>query len=169
MQAELYVLRLLHVVGGMLWVGAATVMAFWVFPSVLDAGPAGGQVMQGVAKRKFMVFMPVVALLTILSGVRLLMKASSAVGTGYFSTPSGMTYSISATIVLLAFAHGMATSRPLGNRMAEISKQMSEPTGDKAALGAEMKTVQVKLARNGRIVAVMLLIAAAGMALGRYM
>jgi uncharacterized membrane protein len=169
MQAELYVLRVVHVVGGILWVGAATAMAFFVAPSLAEAGPAGGAVMAGIGKRKFMVFMPVTAILTILAGIRLMMKVSAGSGGAYFSTPSGMTYGISAAIVFLSFAHGMATARPLGNRMAELGAKMQEPGGDKAALGAEMKTVQLKLAKNLQITAVMLLVAAAGMALGRYM
>jgi len=169
MQAELYFLRIVHIVGGIFWVGGATTVAFFVFPSVAEAGPAGGAIMQGLAKRKYMVVVPVSALLTMLAGLRLMARVSGGFSSAYFSTPSGMTFGISAVIVFLAFGHGMATARPLANRSAQIAGLMADPTSDKAALGAEMKQVQAKLGSSLKITSVLLLIAAAGMALGRYM
>ena len=169
MQAELYFLRIVHIVGGIFWVGGATFMGFFVFPSVLEAGPAGGAVMGGLGKRKLMIWMPVAAITTMLAGIRLMMIVSNKFGAGYFATASGKTFAIAAGIVILAFAHGMATARPLGNKVAALGAKMAEPNADKAAIAAEMRPLQMKLAFNMKITATLLLIAAAGMALGRYM
>jgi hypothetical protein len=168
MQAELQVLRFLHIVCGILWVGGATFMGLFIFPSVQEAGPAGGQVMQGLLKRKVPVIMPILALVTILAGVRLLWRASAG-SSAYFSSPAGMTFSIAGAIAILAFLHGFATARPLANKMGAVMQQMQAPGANKEALGAEAKSLQAKLGKHMKITAVLLLIASAGMALGRYM
>ena len=168
MQMELYVLRIAHIVGGALWVGAVSLMAFFVFPAVRNAGPAGGQVMFGLAQRKLMVWTPVVALITILAGVRLLMRASADVP-DYYSTPSGMMFSISGGLAILIFLHGIAVARPKAMRMAEVGKLMAAPDADRETLGAELKTLQAKVAFNFRLTATVLLISSVGMAIARYL
>ena len=45
---EYLILIFLHVLFGIFWAGGAIVAGFFIFPSVLDAGPAGGAVMAGV-------------------------------------------------------------------------------------------------------------------------
>ena len=49
--ALLIVLRLLHIVLGVFWVGAVVFIAFLLFPSVRESGPAGGAVMQRLMGR----------------------------------------------------------------------------------------------------------------------
>ncbi|MBA3495855.1 MAG: hypothetical protein H0T86_01975, partial [Gemmatimonadales bacterium] len=39
------VLRLLHILGGSLWVGVAFLMAGFVIPTFRETGPAGGRFM----------------------------------------------------------------------------------------------------------------------------
>ena len=169
MQAELYVLRFLHVVCGILWVGGAVFSGLFMFPSVQEAGPAGGQVMQGLLKRKVPVIMSILALLTILAGVRLLWRASVGFDGRYFASPVGMTFATAGAIAILAFLHGLATARPIAGKIAAVMAQMPQPGANKEALGAEAKALQAKLAKHMRITAVLLILASAGMALARYM
>ena len=49
---EFSTLLLLHVFFGILWAGGAIAVGFFVVPSVMDAGPAGGAVMAGMLKRR---------------------------------------------------------------------------------------------------------------------
>jgi uncharacterized membrane protein len=165
---ELHVLRFIHIVGGVYWVGAMSLMAFFVFPAIRDAGPAGGQVMQNLAKRGMMTWTPAIAVLTMLAGLRLMMKVG-AENPGYFSTTQGMTYSIGGAIAILAFLHGMFASRPVALKMAALSAQMADPGANKEALGAEMKALQAKGGFNLRLLATLLLISASSMALARYL
>src|SRR5688500_5509174 len=70
MNAELIVLRLIHIVGGVFWVGSALFTAFFLMPTLMQAGPsAAGPVMGGLQQRKLMVWLPVVAVLVMLSGL----------------------------------------------------------------------------------------------------
>ena len=72
MHVELILLRIIHVVGGVFWVGSALFNALFLFPALAQAGPAGGQIVQGIQKRGMMVTLPTVAILTMLSGIRLI-------------------------------------------------------------------------------------------------
>src|SRR5438045_864820 len=92
MTAEVIALRIIHIGGGVFWVGGMVVMAMFVLPSLAAAGPAAGAVMAGFNQRKFPVIMPIVALLVILSGLRLLMIDSGNFGAGYFQTSVGRTF-----------------------------------------------------------------------------
>src|SRR4051812_3626947 len=62
-------LRLLHIIGGLLWVGGLGFGVMFLLPAVRATGSAGGQFMNHlVTKTKFVMYMPVVGLLTVLAG-----------------------------------------------------------------------------------------------------
>ena len=72
MSTELVVLRLVHILGGIFWLGSGLFTTFFLIPALGRAGPAAaGPVMGALQQRRLFTVLPVVALLTILSGVRL--------------------------------------------------------------------------------------------------
>ena len=166
---ELIVLRVIHIVGGIIWVGGALFMAFFLGPVLQTLGPTAGQVMGGLQKRKFMVILPVIALLTMLSGLRMLMLLSSNFGAGYFQTGAGKTFSMAGAAAIAAFLVGIAVNRPTMVKMGTLQQSMASDQVSKDAIAAEVKRLQQRLARAGWVVTVLLLIAAFGMAVARYM
>ena len=68
MDPLLVMLRLLHVGLGVFWAGTIFFIVLYLEPSVRAAGPAGGAVMQGLQERRLMTVLPVVALLTLVTG-----------------------------------------------------------------------------------------------------
>ncbi|MEO5567106.1 MAG: hypothetical protein ABIR92_01350, partial [Gemmatimonadaceae bacterium] len=124
MTAEVIVLRLVHIVGGMFWVGVTMFMTFFLAPVLASMGPGAGPVMAGLARRRLMTFLPVAALLTILSGARLMMIVSAGFQAAYFQSPVGRTFAWGGTIAIVAFAFGMLVSRPAMMRAAAIGSQM---------------------------------------------
>ena len=169
MQAELLVLRVIHVLGGIIWVGGGVMMAIFLAPAVAEAGPAGGQVMQGMMKRKMMIVLPVIALLTILSGLRLLMIMSGNFGPGYFQTGAGRTFATAGLLALIAFVFGFAVNRPIMMKMGTLSQSMASDPASKDAIAAEIKKLQGRAAMAGTTVLVLLLLAALGMSIARYL
>ena len=169
MQAELIVLRVIHVVGGVMWVGAAMFMMFFLGPAIQTMGPAAAQVMGGLQKRKFMVILPIVALLTMLSGLRLMMIASGNFGAGYFQTPMGRTFAAAGALAILAFVIGLLVNRPTMVKMGTLQQSMVSDPVSKDKIAAEIKALQRRMAIAGTIVTTMLLLAAVGMAIARYM
>ncbi|HYU52076.1 MAG TPA: hypothetical protein VEK37_03995, partial [Gemmatimonadaceae bacterium] len=72
MHAELLILRLIHILTAIMWVGSSIFTTFFLAPALASTPAVLGQVMAGLQKRRIMTVMPIVATLTILSGVRLL-------------------------------------------------------------------------------------------------
>src|SRR5688572_13718538 len=73
MLTELLVLRIIHILGGIFWLGSGLFTAFFLTPALGRVGPAAvGPVMSALQQRRLFTILPIVAVLTILSGVRLL-------------------------------------------------------------------------------------------------
>src|SRR3954469_24261775 len=113
MHAEVVVLRLIHIIGGVVWVGGMTVMAVFIMPVLTGLGPAAGPVMVGLNQKKFPVIMPIIALLTILSGLRLLMIDSASFAGAYFQSAVGRTFALAGGLAILAFLFGVIVVRPV--------------------------------------------------------
>jgi len=70
MSAVIFLLiRVSHILLAVVWLGAVVYTAVFVMPAVAESGPAGGQVMDAIARRGLTPFLAVVAGLTIVSGV----------------------------------------------------------------------------------------------------
>jgi uncharacterized membrane protein len=170
MMAEVIVLRLVHILGGIIWVGGMTVMAFFVMPVLTGLGPAAGPVMAGLNQKKFPVIMPIIALLTILSGLRLLMIDSASFEGSYFQSPVGRMFAMAGGLAILAFLFGIIVVRPVMMKSMALGQQMaSADATQKAKLEQEMGSLRKRGATANMIIFVMLLLAALGMATARYM
>ena len=171
MQAEVIVLRLIHVLGGIIWVGGMTIMAVFVMPVLAGLGPAAGQVMAGMNQKKFPVVMPIIALVTILSGLRLLMIDSAAFAGPYFQSPVGRTFATAGGLAIIAFIFGLALVRPAMMKAVALGQQMAGATDEatRARIAAEMAATRKRGATGNIIVLVLLLLAAIGMSTARYM
>ena len=167
---ELYLLRLIHVLGGIFWVGAALLNFLWIGPALAQAGPAAGQIMETLRRRKLFVVLPTVALLTILSGLRLMQLMSNDFSAAYFATGRGMTFATGAGAALLAFLLGLGVAMPAQKRMGVLGASLALTTDEsaRAAGAAEMARLRRRMAVVGPIVTGLLLLAAGAMAVGRY-
>src|SRR3954463_4082511 len=112
MSSEIVILRLVHVISGMFWVGATIFMSLFLGPVIAGMGPAAGPIMAGLAQRRLHTAMAATAGLTILSGIRLLMLASANFNGGYFQSPVGRTFAIAGGLAITAFIVGMVYTRP---------------------------------------------------------
>lgn len=148
---EIAILRLLHIGFGAFWVGGAVMTAWWVVPSVIEAGPSGGPVMRGIVeKRKLPVVMTVAGLITILAGLRLYMIKFS---TAWLTTPEGIVLSLGGLLAIAGYAIGMMVQRPTAMKLAALGGAIAAagkpPTPEQAA---EVAALQQKLARAARLV-----------------
>jgi hypothetical protein len=127
-------------------------------------------VFAAVQKRKLSTYMLAAALLTILSGLRLLWITSGGHTSAYFATAPGLGFTTAGVTAIVAFALGMAISRPAAMRAAQIGGSMaSAPAERRAELAAEMEKLRRRSALFGTVVAVLLALAAAGMSVARYL
>lgn len=167
--AELIVLRLIHVVGGMYWVGSALFNFIFLAPAMSAAGPAAGPMMNVMKARKLFVVAPTIAILVILSGVRLMMLTAGDWG-AYFASARGATYGAGAVAAVVAFGIGVSVALPAQKRMGMLGASMATLTDDgaRAAAMAEMAALQKRLKVMGTVVTGLLIIAAVTMAIARY-
>ena len=167
--AELLILRLIHILGGLFWVGAGLFSTFFLGPSLKAAGPAvAGPVMNNLQKRRMFTVLPIVALLTILSGARL-MWIVSAGDSHWFVHRAGHTYAASGALAIIAFLTSLLVARPAMVKAGKLAQSGASDGTSKEMLAAEMARLQRRGALSTAIATTFLLLAAAGMAIARYL
>jgi len=150
------VLRLIHVGGGAMWVGMMAFMTFYLTPALAEAGPQeSGKVMAALQKQRIMIVMPVIALLTIGSGLWMMMRLYGGPG-NIAASRMGMALNLGAMAAILAFLIGIIFMRPLMMR----AMTATDP--------AEAQKLRARGAMLGRVVARLLMFALAAMAVARY-
>lgn len=170
MQAEILVLRLVHILGGVVWVGSMVFVTVFLGPALQQVGPAAGQVMGALQQRRMMVFMPVVGILTILSGLRLYWIMSDGFASPYTSSATGMTFGMAGLLAILAFIIGMSFARPAMVRSGQIAARMASASdAERPGMQAEMQRLRARGQSASLAVLVLLILAAVGMAVARYL
>jgi uncharacterized membrane protein len=170
MNAELLVLRLVHILGGIFWVGSLMFTSFFLQPTLSSSPAVAGQVMAGLQKRRLFILLPIVALLTILSGVRLLWIVSVGFSDAYLSTPTGRTFSAGAGAAIVGFLLSLLVVRPGFLKVGRLGATLATATDQAArqSISGEMQRISRRVTIANAIVAVLLLSAAASMAIARY-
>ena len=170
MELPFLLARLLHVLLGVFWAGTLIFNAIFLLPSMRDAGPDAAKVAAGLTRRRFIDIMPVLALVTILSGLYLYWHASSGFSPAYMRSSIGMTYGLGAVSSIIALGLGAGILRPSMKRAGSLSQAMSTMNPEEAArTSAEVQTLRVKVGKVGVIVAWLLGFTVITMALGRYL
>src|SRR5687767_4589545 len=101
-QTVTLVLRFVHNVGGVFWVGAVFLMVGFIFPTVREAGPQGGRFMQALMQRRLSVFMNTAAGLTMLSGFIMYGRILAATSGAWGGTRAGMTLGLGGLATVIA-------------------------------------------------------------------
>ncbi|MEO8909840.1 MAG: hypothetical protein ABI408_06380 [Gemmatimonadaceae bacterium] len=170
MHAEFLVLRFIHVVGAIAWVGGGVYFAFFLVPALLSIPALIPQVMEGLGRRKAFTVLPTIGLLVVLSGARLLWIDSAGFSESYLSTATGRAFSIGGSAGILAFIVQVFMQMPAARRLGRIAAALAgSPTADeRQRLSDEADRVR---RRNNiaMLTAVSLaLIAATAMSIARY-
>ena len=160
MAFEFLTLRVLHVLCGMFWVGSGLYSTIFMLPAIQKAGPAAGPIYAELQRRKLFTVLPLVAVITMLTGIRLLWIVSGGFEGAYFHTRAGHTFAAAGASSILAFVIAMVVSRPAAVKLATLP-----PTAS-----AEERASLKRRSDIGTIVAMSLLtLAALGMSIARYL
>jgi hypothetical protein len=163
------VARLLHIVLGAFWAGTMVFNAVLLAPALQDVGPDGLKVGGALMRRRMMVIMPIVALLTILSGFWLYWRVSGGFGAGYMGSPQGQTLGAGAVASIVALTIGLAVVRPAMMRAGALTQRAAQAAGtERDALLAQAQALRRRSTVAGRWVAGLLLLALVAMAIARY-
>jgi hypothetical protein len=156
------VLRLIHITAGVFWAGSAMLMGWFVAPAAKAAGPGAGPFMQALLKKKLPVVLISAGLVTIGAGIWLW-----ALRRPTMDRWQDWALAIGALAAILAIVLGIALQRPTATKLQELGARLAGAGGPPTAeQGAEMGRLQARLTSLGSMLAILLVVAVAGMALG---
>lgn len=141
MNTLILILRLLHIIGGVVWVGGALAMNFFVAPTMRATGDAGKQFAGHLmGKTRFSALMMHAGLTTIIAGFWLYGIDSNWFTSDWQSSGPGIGFGVGAVFALIGMVTGIMNgnnNKAMGRLGAEIQ---GKPTPEQAAkLGAIQK------------------------------
>ena len=162
-------LRLLHIVAGVFWVGAAVFMAFFVLPTARAAGPEGGRFVARLGRRMGPV-LGVAMLLTVIPGFMMYGRLSAGFNRAWVTSRPGLALAAGAVAAILAIVIGVAVNAPAVAKIGALQKSVAAQGGSpNPAQTAQLAAWQARVERATQIVAVLLLFAVGAMAVARYL
>jgi len=162
----IWLLRIIHIVGGVFWVGGVLIMTFFIAPTV-GANPEAGQKFVGhlMNNLKFSARMSAAAGSTILAGM-ILFALDARAGQSWLRSSFATGLSIGAGFALIGFVFGILLGR-VTKSMAQLGAQMQGKPSP--AQLTQMQAVQKQQVAYSRLSAGALVIAVIFMAISRYL
>jgi hypothetical protein len=164
------VLRIIHIVAGVFWVGSAIFVAGILLPTLQAVGPAAGPVMEHLIQvRRLPVRLMIAMILVILSGIWLYWKDSAGFQSAWMRSGPGTVFGLGAMLGIAGGVVGMATSGPASRRLTALGTAIKARGGPPTAEElAEIQRLQARMRGAARLVAILLLLATIAMAVARY-
>jgi hypothetical protein len=164
------VLRIVHILAGVFWVGSAYVLVFFVAPTAADLGPEGGRFMAGLnQRRRLPVYSAVSAYLTIIAGLILYWRSSDGLDPDWITSGPGIAFALGGVAAILALVIGAAMIGPTARRLGALSAQVAQAQGPPSSeTGAELQRLGARMRSGGIAVVVLLTAAVVAMAVARY-
>jgi uncharacterized membrane protein len=134
-------LRLIHIIGGIIWVGGALLMNFFVAPTLRATGDAGKQFAGHLmGKTRFSALMSGSAYATVIAGFLLYGIDSQWFTSAWQSSGAGIGFGVGALFALVGIVTGIMNGNN-NRKMAQLGAQIQgKPTPEQAAaLGAVVK------------------------------
>jgi hypothetical protein len=171
MDTYLVVLRIVHILAGVFWVGAVFTTILFLQPTARDVGPAAGPFMAHLAgKRRLVDWVLAAGGLTILAGLLMYWRVSGGLESDWLTSAPGVSLTIGALCAIAAFALGLSVVRPTILATLAIGREVAAsgepPTPEQ---GAQVQALQKRGTAVGRVVLPLLVVAVAGMAAARYL
>ena len=162
----IWLLRIVHIVGGVFWVGGTLMMTFFIGPTVGAIGESGqrfvGHLMNNL---KFSNRMSIAAGSTVLAGFFLYWIDSQGFSSAWMSSGAGRGFGIGAVFGLIGFVFGIMVGRTT-KAMAQLGAQMQgKPSPEQIA---QMGDIRKKQATYAMLAALTLVLATLFMAIARY-
>ncbi|MBI3164775.1 MAG: hypothetical protein HYZ24_08835 [Chloroflexi bacterium] len=130
----LIVLRVLHVLGGVFWVGAALAMNLFINPSLRATAEAGQKVTAHlIMQTKFAAALVVSSATTVIAGTWLYWIDSNGFSYGWMNTPTGIVFGVGGLFAFVGWGTGFVLSST-GAAMGKLAGQIrGAPTPDQQA------------------------------------
>lgn len=135
------VLRLIHIVGGIFWVGAGLLMNFFIGPTLRATGDAGKQFAgHFMTRTRFVTVMNISVYGTVIAGAWLYGIDSNWFQSAWMKSGAGIGFTIGALFGLIGLVTGIMNGSNNRKMVALGSQVQGKPTPEQAAqLGAIQK------------------------------
>lgn len=167
---DFVVVRLIHILGGAFWLGAAVTMFLFLQPTAQATAPESQRFMLHLLRnRRFSEVVLAAALLTGVAGAILFWRDTSGLRLATITQPQILGFTIGGLAGAIALLLFLFVGYPAGRRMIAIGGKLEAerrpPSEDEQRVLAAAQRV---LSRVGVTVLVLLVIAAGAMATARY-
>ena len=171
MDLYMIVLRIVHILAGVFWVGSAAMFFMYVQPTAKALGPAGAPFMTHLVQQKRV---PVVLLwcagTTITAGLLLYWRTSGGFDTDWITSETGMAFTIGGLATIVAFMLGLFIAKPAADRMGAVAAQAAAAGGPPSQeQAAQIAASQATLRKIGITNLTLLTLAVILMAVARYL
>lgn len=167
MDILLIVLRLVHIVAAVVWVGAGATQLFILGPALEKSGETGMRFTKTLASMPvFRMIFPMTAGITMLAGILLYITGSA----DHFSRTGNMVLGIGALAGILAGIHGGAVTGRSTTKLGELANRYVSESGAIAADGfVAIRDEYMRQATHVRVSFILMVIALVGMGTARYL
>ncbi len=161
------VLRLVHIISGVFWVGSGLVMFFFIGPTLGATAEAGQKFAQHLmTKTRFTAILTTSAILTVLAGAVLYWRDTDGLSSNWMHTSQGLGFGVGAFFGLIGLVFGAMVGSTNG-ALARLGSQIQgKPTPDQMA---QIGALRKRLSLVSPINAYSLIIATLLMAISRYL
>lgn len=165
------ILRVVHILVGVFWVGSAIFLFLYLQPSVKELGPTGQQFMGHlVEKKKLPVVILTSAVVTIFAGILLYWRDSNGFDPDWITSATGLAFTVGGVAAILAFVFGLILVKPAMDRMSSIGEAIAMGGGPPTeAQISEMQRLGSRLTLIGQINLLLLIVAVVAMAAARFL
>jgi uncharacterized membrane protein len=171
MDTYMVVLRVVHILAGVFWVGAALMTFLFLQPTAREVGPAAGPFMAHLAGKKRLVdWVLRAAGLTVLAGLLMYWRVSGGLDPDRIGSAEGIAITVGALCGIAAFSLGLTIVKPSLMATLAIGRDVAAgggtPTPEQAA---KLQALQKRGKDVGQIIVPLLIVAVAAMAAARYL
>ncbi|HKN66384.1 MAG TPA: hypothetical protein VJW73_08915 [Gemmatimonadaceae bacterium] len=165
-------LRLIHILAGIFWLGATLTLAGFLLPAIRGSRIGTGTLWRSVMQRqRLQLWINISMTLAILAGFALYAIDSAATNGAFARSTAGKTFGLGALFAIAAAGVMGAMSQPSSRKLAALADRIDENPG--AAIPTDLATaasaLQDRISRGLTIASVLLLLSATMMAIARYL
>lgn len=120
-------IRIVHIVFGVIWVGANVFLTLFVYPAAKKSGKSGNEFLKILPKTNNMpMFMTLSGLITIVSGIWMIYYFSGGFNLSYFNSTFGKCILTGGILTIIAFLNGILKIRQAGLKLNKIGAEMEQ-------------------------------------------
>jgi uncharacterized membrane protein len=166
----LSLLRIIHIFGGVFWVGGSVMHVAFIEPSAKATAPEGTKFVQYLMGRgRFALFMTISSALTVISGGLLFWYASGGLQPGWITSGPGLVYTMGSVVGILVYIFGMTLVKPRADQLGALGREIAAAGGAPTPTQmAQLQKLDQELTLVGRVDFALLAISTLAMATARY-